>query len=94
MAIMATIFGGWQYIQRTYFPIESAVALEKKLSLNLAQSASELQSDIQAIRLANIVDELEALEARALAGKALPGDTTRRRQLEERMSAIIAGQEK
>ena len=89
LAISGSAFGAWQYIDAQYFRNTAAVALEQRLDLNLAQSAQALQKDIEAIRLQNVIAELDAIQARADAGRTLPGDITRRQQLIAQMSAII-----
>lgn len=94
LAIAGAAFGAWQYVDAQYFRITSAVVLEQRLELAQAQSAADLQRDIEAIRLQNVTAELEAIDARRDAGTRLPSDATRRAQLIAQMNAIIQKLEK
>ena len=59
------------------------------LTLAQAQTAAELTRDIEAIRLQNVTMELEAIYARAEAGRPFPTDGVRKEQLLTQMAAII-----
>ena len=88
------LFGAWQYVDARYLRVSQALLLEARLEFAQVSSAAELQADIEAIRLANIVTEVAAIDARGDALRPLPGDTARRAQLLARMVAIIENQEK
>ena len=89
LGVTGMAFGAWQYMDAQYFRITSAVALEQRLELAQAQTAADIKRDIEQIRLQNVIAELEAIQARQDAGRPLPGDVTRRRQLVAQMNAII-----
>ena len=75
--------------------INGAMAADRQdLELAQAQSAAELTRDIEALRLQNVIMELESIEARELAGRGFPADATRKRQLLAQMDAIIQKLEK
>ncbi len=64
---------------------------EKDNILNVvAQSASAMQADITSVRIQQLQWELNDIVAREQAGKSLPGDSSRKIVVVERLKKLVS----
>jgi len=100
LAILLGTLGGGYFLEDRYQTIKHAAASQAQhdvaqaadvaeLVLAQAVSAAELTRDIEALRLQNVTMELDAIDARAQAGRSYPTDARRREQLLIQMESII-----
>lgn len=78
--------GAWganDYLRKTY-------ADKKGTELLIAQSAAEVQKDITAVRLQQMRWELEDIVKRLNSGHPLPGDASRKVELEARIQKLAS----
>lgn len=85
----ALVLGGAVWAANDY--LRSTYADKEGTELLIAQSAAEVQRDITAVRLQQMRWELEDIVKRMQAGNPLPGDASRRIELEARIKKL-AGQ--
>lgn len=88
LALIGSAFGGFFVLDGRYFHVDVAASEKEALQLQIAQTASALQSGINANQLQLMIWELNDINARIAAGKALPGDAARKLVLEERIRKL------
>ncbi len=89
LVLVAALLGLLSAMDFRHQGVDAADAMETRIVLAQATSEKALLQDIAALRLQNVIAELESIQARADAGKALAGDATRRRQLTTQMATLI-----